>query len=409
MGISVKDFLDRYFGTDELKEPLEDLGLPVGGTKKVRIDRIVENWSSQNRDWNGLLDFLDWGTLAKICDDFGIQYSDYNTEETLRNKIEYERVLDFQKKTKTKSSQKSDESITSKPILRLPQSRLAKAGAIASIIGIPLGIFFGLMALGVLILPQTITDDVQNGENSFTEINVEREHGISNEDFTTIINELKISQKYIEQIETEKIIAEAERKLLESKLTDTEMEILTKAGDFLEENKPNEAIELYDILSNIDPNESTYAFLKALALIQLENFEEAIIYLDRAIASPDEFKSLHLYYFTKADMLNRLEKYDEALETIDKAIEIWPGTPLFLAAKAYILVSMQDYDNANALYDKALEISPQYVMALNGKGINLMYLGNFEEAIVYFDKALQIDPDNEMFIKNKESAIKLMK
>jgi len=109
MGIRVEDFLNRYFTSDQLKEILDDMGLSLGGTKKDRIDRIIDNWSQHNRDWYELLDFLEWGILAKICDDFNIPYSNYAKEETLSNKIEDNRVLDFRNQEKISKQKKSNE------------------------------------------------------------------------------------------------------------------------------------------------------------------------------------------------------------------------------------------------------------------------------------------------------------
>ena len=108
MGISVEDFLNRYFGVEELKKPLEDISFPVGGTKNERVTRIVENWNAYNRDWYDLLDYLEWDTLSLICEDFNISYSEYNKEETLCRKIEDVRVLDFRNKTMKSSQKKSN-------------------------------------------------------------------------------------------------------------------------------------------------------------------------------------------------------------------------------------------------------------------------------------------------------------
>ena len=102
MGISVETFLKRYFSSKQLKEPLEGIGLSVGGTKKERIIRIIENWSLYHRDWYELLNYLDWNKLAQICDDFDIWYSGYEREDTLRDRIENEMVLDFRKETMKK-------------------------------------------------------------------------------------------------------------------------------------------------------------------------------------------------------------------------------------------------------------------------------------------------------------------
>lgn len=106
MGISPENFLRRYFTLEQLKEPLADIGLSVGGTKNEKIKRITDNWITHHRNWYELLDYLEWGDLSRICDDFGINYSDYNKEETLCQKIEDEMVLDFRNKTtKDKATQ----------------------------------------------------------------------------------------------------------------------------------------------------------------------------------------------------------------------------------------------------------------------------------------------------------------
>lgn len=119
MGISPKKFLDRYFTSEQLKEPLDDIGLSVGGTKKERIERIVENWTTHHRNWYDLLEFLDWGKLSKVCDEFGISYSEYNTEETLRDKIEDEQVIDSQRKIfQTKISHTQNPSNTKKQVVK---------------------------------------------------------------------------------------------------------------------------------------------------------------------------------------------------------------------------------------------------------------------------------------------------
>jgi len=104
MGISVEKFLSKYFSPKQLKEALSDMGIPVGVTKKVRIERILENWTTYHRDWYELLIFLEWGDLSRICDDFGIPYSEYNTENKLREKIEDDEVIDFRKVTLMKST-----------------------------------------------------------------------------------------------------------------------------------------------------------------------------------------------------------------------------------------------------------------------------------------------------------------
>ncbi len=170
MGISAKNFLNRYFGADQLKEPLANIGLPVGSTKKERIDRIIENWSSYNRDWYDLLNYLDWGTLAQICEDFNIMYSEYAKEDTLRNKIADERILDFRKKQKSSTQKKSYESISSNPIFHMPHNK-RDWGKIGVILTIIIGLGFGIPSLYYSMNPSLVI--IPESENSIRTLDAE--------------------------------------------------------------------------------------------------------------------------------------------------------------------------------------------------------------------------------------------
>ena len=172
MGIPVEDFLYRYFNPDQLKEILFDIGIPVGRTKKERIDRILENWQSHNRDWYELLEYLDWSTLSQICDDFNILYSDYAKEDTLRNKIEDEWVLDFRKKTNVEHLKKSDDSITSNPVFHMPHNK-RDWSIILGILGIGVSLFFGIPQLYYFMNPVPLIVTNENDELKILEINQE--------------------------------------------------------------------------------------------------------------------------------------------------------------------------------------------------------------------------------------------
>lgn len=172
MGISPKDFLNRYFSPDQLKEALLNIGAPVGRTKKERIQRIIDNWQSYNRDWYELLGFLDWGTLAKICDDFGIPYNDYNTEETLCNKIEDERVLDFRKETMRKVEKKSTIDTEEKTDSYAEILKHLKRGTKLTIIGIIVAIVISVPAYFIINPNQNLVNEINLPEESKIDSNI---------------------------------------------------------------------------------------------------------------------------------------------------------------------------------------------------------------------------------------------
>jgi len=92
MGISVGKLLNDYFGTDELKYALSDIGELTTGTKAELIKRLVTQWEPHNRNKYDLLDYLDEDMLAQLCDDYNID-SD-GDENLLKRRIKRARLLD---------------------------------------------------------------------------------------------------------------------------------------------------------------------------------------------------------------------------------------------------------------------------------------------------------------------------
>lgn len=162
MGISIRNFLERYFTSEKLKEPLEDIGLPVGGTKKEKIARIIKNWESHNRYWYDLLNYLKWDKLSLICEDFGILYSPYNTEETLRDKIENNEVLDFRKHILVKDlffqSEKEDNELKNEK--KLHNKKIKPWVILGIVCWIVIGISFAFLNLTGYYIP-THTESIK--------------------------------------------------------------------------------------------------------------------------------------------------------------------------------------------------------------------------------------------------------
>lgn len=93
MGISIEDFLYEYCGIDELKEALDEIGIPAGRTKDERVQKILDNWAARRRKWVDLLNYPGWDDLAKLCDDFKITYYDDDDEDELIKKIKKYKIL----------------------------------------------------------------------------------------------------------------------------------------------------------------------------------------------------------------------------------------------------------------------------------------------------------------------------
>ena len=93
MAVSIKDFLELYFGPAELTEALDEIGISAGKTKGERVQKIQKKWTSRRRKWHDLLIYLELEYLAKICDDFKINYYEDDDEEDLIRKIKNSKIL----------------------------------------------------------------------------------------------------------------------------------------------------------------------------------------------------------------------------------------------------------------------------------------------------------------------------
>src|SRR5215469_4570225 len=107
---------------------------------------------------------------------------------------------------------------------------------------------------------------------------------------------------------------------------------------------------------------------KGVALLILGNFNESIVYFDKALAiNPKSLENLD----NKGDALLNLGKYKEAI----------------------------------AYFDKVLALDPNYFLSLYNKGAALNKLGKYSESIAYFDKALALKPTSRHALAGKKMVV----
>lgn len=83
MGISLAKLLNDYFGVNELKDALYDIGELTTGTKIELIKRLMAEWEPHRRNVYELLDYLDEEMLSLFCEDYRID-SDGNPSTLIR-------------------------------------------------------------------------------------------------------------------------------------------------------------------------------------------------------------------------------------------------------------------------------------------------------------------------------------
>jgi tetratricopeptide (TPR) repeat protein len=177
--------------------------------------------------------------------------------------------------------------------------------------------------------------------------------------------------------------------------------------------KYDEAVECYDKAIGIKPNLSALWFNKGNSLSDSGRYDDAINCYIKAIELDPNNRSSYVQLVecynklqilqirpndlnilkNKAIALGNLERYDEAIKCCDKVIEIDPNNAGAWNNKGAALINSGKYDEGIKSLDKGLSIDPNNADAWNNKGITLGRLGKHNEAIQCFDKVIKIDPN----------------
>ncbi|MCE1198323.1 MAG: tetratricopeptide repeat protein [Marinilabiliales bacterium] len=128
-----------------------------------------------------------------------------------------------------------------------------------------------------------------------------------------------------------------------------------------------------------------------IAFIQTSSYEEALIYLRKALEENPEHEPV-LY-----DLAFCFEKVGEdqlAIEYYNKYLDKDPFSESAWYNLGIIFNRQEEYDKAIDAYDFALAIDPGYAAAIFNKANALSALEQFEEAIVAYLEYAALDPDS---------------
>ena len=154
-------------------------------------------------------------------------------------------------------------------------------------------------------------------------------------------------------------------------------------GLFLDYEQPQRALNWLQRIEG-KSNGYTFFFLKALAYLHLERYEECITTVNQCL-------DVNPYYVrgwgVLADAQYSLQKYEKAIESCDYALVISPYDEIALRFKAKSLYELHDYAGAHAVYEVLLKASPNNAEDLLFDGICLNFLDRPSEALRQLKRA----------------------
>ncbi|MFO8110405.1 MAG: tetratricopeptide repeat protein [Thermoplasmata archaeon] len=175
-------------------------------------------------------------------------------------------------------------------------------------------------------------------------------------------------------------------------------ELLANANSCMKKRDYAAAIEAYEKVVVLDPNNTKALFNMAVCLQMSGRLTEAINAYDRLLSiNPQDIDCL----INKGLALRKMGNMHGAVESYRKAAEINPYDSTVWNNLGIALKGMGKLEEAIESYDKGLSARPNDAGLLSNKGVALKEAGLFEEALACYNKALAIDPSRENTRRNK--------
>jgi len=105
------------------------------------------------------------------------------------------------------------------------------------------------------------------------------------------------------------------------------------------------------------------------------------------------FPAKEIKWYNRGITLGNLQQYEEAIAYFDRAIQIKPDLPYAWYCRGLALNKLKRYEEAIASYDRAIQIKPDYSKAWYNKACCYAEQGNIPLTIETLQQAINLDPD----------------
>lgn len=165
---------------------------------------------------------------------------------------------------------------------------------------------------------------------------------------------------------------------------------------------PVESLVVLDQMLEVAGRSYYLEFFRALALMALEQPEEALVSLDAALAlgpPPTDEASIHTH---RGAALKDLGRYDEAKQALGKAALFEEPHAEVFNILGFCHYMLKEHEAAIEAFGKAVELEPGMAINYANIGSNLRELGQFKQACQMYEHALELDPGLDFARDNLE-------
>lgn len=174
----------------------------------------------------------------------------------------------------------------------------------------------------------------------------------------------------------------------------------------LDSNRSQQGLVEVERLLKKKPQDVTALCLKAQALSQLGQVEEAFAIVERVLkAHPDSAEA----HYRKGRLLLALGQQKNALAEIKTANKLKPDWAESRSASAVISFYMGDSESAISDLDIAIKSEPSFASAWGNRGAIYFKLGQFQRAEKDLNRALLLSPNEPETLNNRGRTLHAMK
>ena len=156
------------------------------------------------------------------------------------------------------------------------------------------------------------------------------------------------------------------------------------------ENNYSKVLKVVTELLNQNPKNLQLLTIKAITLVSLKKFKEAIKYYKQCLKyNPNHIVS----YFNIGSVYQDINEIDNAAVSYKKVLEIDPDHFGALFNIAVIYNDQKEYNKAIYYYKKSLKVNPQDVSVYYNLGIIYYKICEYNLSVKYYKSAINIDPN----------------
>jgi tetratricopeptide (TPR) repeat protein len=167
----------------------------------------------------------------------------------------------------------------------------------------------------------------------------------------------------------------------------------------------NEALTDFQKSLELDSDFSHPYYNKALILIELNKFDEAIFNLNKAILY--DLNNDKDFFIKRAETYIKTKEYEKAIQDYQRLISMGGGSTVLYNHLGFTNLMAGNYDSAVMSFDKSILLDQKNESAFYNRGIAHTNLKKYDLAIKDYEKAIQLNPNYEKAISALEVVTKL--